>query len=188
MKRATTPKLVVLGCLMFAANAGFAQVTGTAPSFESLQAQLKAGERIEITQVSGKKITARLDSISGSVLTARAGRSTLAFQEGDIAQIRHRKPERWWDGMLIGMGVGAASGFISAQSMCRNDPECAAIVTAVFVPTFTGGGAAIGAIIDSLHHRNETVYERNGGSALHRLNVAPVAGKSTAGIRLSFSF
>ena len=101
MKRITTFGLVSLGWLMFT-TAAFAQAAGAASSFESLQAslKLKAGERIEITDVSGKKITAKLEGISGSVLTARTGKSRLEFKEASIAQIRHRKAERWWDGLV----------------------------------------------------------------------------------------
>ena len=190
MKRTTTVCLFCMCYLLLAAASGFAQAPEKASSFESMQsdAQLKHGERIEITDVSGRKFSARLDSISGSVLTAHKGESTLTFTEADIAQIRHRKPERWWDGMLIGAGVGALTGFVSAASVCPNDSECKAIVGAIFVPTFAGGGAGVGALIDSLFHKDETVYTRNSESMLRRFNVAPVAGKGTAGVRVSLSF
>jgi hypothetical protein len=190
MKRTTTLWLARLGCLLLAASSAFAQSPEGASSFESLGSgtQLRNGERIEITDVAGKKLSARFESISGSVLTARSGKSTLEFTKADIAKISRRKPERWWDGMLIGMGVGAATGLASALSSCRNDSECAYYTSVVLVPTFAGGGAGIGALIDSLFHKNETVYSRDSGSLLHRLKVSPVAGKSTAGVRLSLSF
>jgi hypothetical protein len=189
MKRITTLGLVSLSCLMFASSV-FAQETRIPSSFESLQTSLKlrAGERIEITDLSGRKTSGKLESISGSVLTARTGNSTLEFKESGIAEIRHRKPERWWDGMLIGMGVGAASGLATSMSSCGNDSECAFYTSVVLVPTFAGGGAGIGAIIDSLHHKNETVYSRNGGSVLRSLNVAPIVGKDKKGVSVSLSF
>ncbi len=190
MKRIKTLWLAPLCCLLLTATSGFAQTPETPSPFESLRSNLKLrkGERLEITDVSGRKLSARLESISGSVLTARQGKSMLQFTAADIAQIRHRKPERWWDGMLIGAGVGAATGFVSGLTMCRNDSECAFYVTAVLVPTLAGGGAGVGAIVDSLIHKNETLYSRDSGSVLHRLNVAPLAGKSTAGVRVSLSF
>src|SRR5262245_57410601 len=149
MKRIKISGLVTLGCLMFTASA-FAQQAGTTSSFEALRNSLKLrpGERIEITDASGNKIAAKLDGISGSILTAHAGKSALEFRESSIAEIRHRKPERWWDGMVIGMGAGAATGLATAMSFCENDSECAFYATVAFVPTFTGAGAGVGALID----------------------------------------
>jgi hypothetical protein len=190
MKKNTTFWLAGIAWLLLAANPAFAQAPEGKSSFESLGSdqRLKSGERIEVTDVSGKKLSGRFENISGSVLTVRQGQSMQQFTKADIAEIRHRKPERWWDGMLIGMGAGAAAGFVGARMVCGNDSECSFYTGVVLVPTLTGGGAAIGALIDSLIHKNETVYSRDTGSLLRRLNVSPLAGKGTAGVRLSLSF
>jgi hypothetical protein len=188
MKRSTTLWLAGL-CLMLTATSAFGQPAQSASSFESLQTgRLRVGERIEITDLTGKRLSARFEGISGSVLTATSGNSTLRFTKEDIAQIQRRKPERWWDGMLIGMGVGAVSGFAGAASVCGNDSECSFYTSAVLVPTFAGGGAGIGALVDSLFHKNETVYSRSAASVLRRLDVAPLAGKDIKGVRVSLSF
>jgi hypothetical protein len=190
MKRTTTIRLASLCCLLLAASPGFAQVTETTSSFESLgsASQLRNGERIEITDVTGKKLSAKFEGISESVLTARSGDSTLRFTKEDIAQIQRRKPERWWDGMLIGMGVGAASGAAAVAGICKRDSECSFYAGVVVIPIMAGGGAGVGAIIDSLFHKNETVYSRDSGSVLRRLDVAPLVGKDMKGVQVSLSF
>src|SRR5678815_3383393 len=189
MKQTMTAGLVALSCLMFASNV-FAQAPKSTTSFESLETgrRLKAGEEIEITEVSGKKTTVTFENISRSGLTVRDGRSSIRFKEADIAQIRHRKPERWWDGMLIGMGVGAALGWVDAGPSCPNDPECKGLYYAQMLPVLAGIGAGIGYAVDRHHHKDETLYFRNTVSVLQSLKVVPIAGKTKAGVRLSFSF
>ena len=189
MKRNTSLWLASLCCLLLAASPGIAQSAGTS-SFESLQSgrQLRIGERIEVTDLAGKKVSAKFEGISESVLTARRGDSTLRFTKEDIAQIQRRKPERWWDGMLIGMGVGAASGVAAVKGICGRDSECSFYAGVAVIPIMTGGGAGVGALIDSLFHKNETVYSRGSGSVFRRLDVAPLIGKDSKGVQVSLSF
>ena len=196
MKRLTTLLLAgmaAMACLLCTAGtaaAQNAQEAQPATSLETLRSavKLKAGERIEITDTTGKKTTVRFAGITGSRLTVKNGKITLELKEAEIAQIRHRKPEGWWDGMLLGLAGGAAGGFATTSSICEHDPECAANAGALIVPLFAGGGAAVGAVIDSLHHKDETVFDRSSSSALRRLYVSPDVGKDRKGVRVAFRF
>ena len=64
-----------------------------------------------------------------------------------------------WNGMLIGAGVGAAAGMLFApQALCgSHDTECAVIVRAAIGLPGLAGGIGIGALIDGLMTRDETV-------------------------------
>lgn len=50
-------------------------------------------------------------------------------------------------GLLIGLAVGAAAGFIWAQSVCDNDGECSAIANPVGIGAGAAAGAGIGALV-----------------------------------------
>jgi len=57
-----------------------------------------------------------------------------------------------------------------------------------FFPTFTAAGAGLGALFDSFTHKHETVYANSAASASRVLRIAPIVGKKTAGVNVSFKF
>ena len=62
------------------------------------------------------------------------------------------KGDPFWDGLLIGAGIGAGGGYVWARNICgRNDRECFFIAAPVGVLVGAGIGAAIGATVDALH-------------------------------------
>lgn len=66
------------------------------------------------------------------------------------AQIKVQR-DSVWNGLLIGAGVGAASGYVWARHLCgSNDPECFTISATAGVLGGAAIGAAIGAILDAL--------------------------------------
>ena len=86
----------------------------------------------------------RLAVSVASVSAIHAARSQAVIKSGQRDSV--------WDGLLIGAGIGAASGYVWARNICGpNDPECLAIAGTVGVLGGTGIGAAIGAIVDALH-------------------------------------
>lgn len=64
------------------------------------------------------------------------------------ARIAHPR-DRLWNGILIGLGVGAAGGWAAAATFtCPNDPECLVYTSAVMIPIGAGVGALVGALVD----------------------------------------
>jgi hypothetical protein len=65
----------------------------------------------------------------------------------------HQRRDSVWNGLLIGGGIGAGSGYIWARSLCgTTDDECFAIAGPAGILSGIGIGAAIGAVADALHN------------------------------------
>ena len=185
-----TLKRTLFGLVLLAATVLPLHAQAPATTFEELRTslKLKEGESIEITETSGQKYKARLGAISaGSMVVTRKG-DRRELVESQVLQIRQKRPEKWWNGMLIGIGSGLAVAAVGIGIACDSpDPECQAIVGLAFIPTFAGAGAGIGAAIDRAISKHDTVFTRSGLS-LRRMQVAPILGKNTAAVRVSFGF
>jgi hypothetical protein len=161
-----------------------------ATTFEELRSslKLKEGESIDVTEDNGSKYKARLAAITDRTLAITANGVRRDLMESQVREIRRRRPDRLWNGMLIGMGAGIAAAAVGVAGQCgANDSECTAITTAVFVPVFAGIGLGAGAAIDFAIRKHETVFARPGGGN-STINIAPILAGRTAGVRVLLSF
>jgi hypothetical protein len=162
-----------------------------AATFEELQANLKLHneETIEITDANGMKYKAKIASISDRTLVVTAHGVRRELNESEVLEIRHRRPDKWWNGMLIGLAAGLVAVPVGVGTVCSsNDPECGAIATGVFLPTFAGIGMGAGAAIDFAIRKHETVFARPRTMAYYNVRIAPIVGKGTTGVSVSFGF
>jgi hypothetical protein len=162
-----------------------------AASFEELRTsmKLKEGEKIEVTEDNGTKYKARLNALSGHTLVITANGKPRDLTESQVREIRHRRPDKWWNGMLIGMGAGIGAGIVGVATTCSsNDSECKAIATAVLVPAFAGIGMGAGAAIDFAIKKHETVFVRSGVAAKSSVRISPILNKKTAGVSVALQF
>jgi hypothetical protein len=158
-----------------------------AATFRELQANptLEQHETLEITEVNGITYKAKLTGISDQTITVMSQGTPRTLTETQVLEIRHRRRDSLWNGALLGLGAGLGAGIVAVTSTCPNDPECSAIATALFVPTFAAGGAGIGALIDSLTRKHETVFSRSNSTKMY---IAPIVGKKVAGVHVSLRF
>ena len=158
-----------------------------AATFRELQANptLEQNETVEITEANGTTYKAKLTAISDQTLTVTSKGTPRTLTETQVLEIRHARRDSLWNGALIGLAAGLGGGLVAVGSTCTNDSECAAIATAVFVPTFAAGGAGIGALIDSLTRKHETVFSRSTSTHMY---IAPIVGRKTAGVHVSLRF
>ena len=161
----------------------------TTPStFEQLRSDLtlKQDEKVEITDVTGDHLKGRILAFTGQTLTVSAKGVRRDFKESQVLEIRHRKPDKWWNGMLIGLGTGAGSGLVLAAYACRGD-----CYGEVYAEAAVGGGIygmGIGALIDFMIRKHETVFSRKSPSGITTLNIAPFSNRVATGANLSFRF
>jgi hypothetical protein len=160
-----------------------------APSatFRDLQANptLEQHETLEITEASGMRYKAKLTAISDRTITVIGQGTPRTLTETQVLEIRHARRDSLWNGALIGVAAGLGAGVVAVTSTCSNDPECSAIATAVFIPTFAAGGAGIGTLIDSLARKHETIFSRSNST---KMDIAPIVGKKVAGVHVSLRF
>jgi hypothetical protein len=150
--------------------------------------QLREGESIEVIENNGSGYKARMNAISDSTLGITADGVRRDLAETQVREIRHKRPEKWWNGMLIGLGAGLAAAAVGVSTECgSNDSECSAITTAVFVPVFSGIGMGAGAAIDFAIKKQEAVFARPGNES-RSLRITPILSKKTAGVAIVLGF
>jgi hypothetical protein len=149
---------------------------------------LKEKQQIEITEDNGVKYKARIFAISAQTITVTAKGVQRSLTESQVLQIRRARPDRLTNGIVLGAVTGLGFGLAGTAAICGNDNECAANTGAVLVPMYSGIGAGIGMLLDSLIQKQETVFDRS-RSANHRgLHLAPIVAKKTAGVHVSYAF
>jgi len=167
------------------------QAQTPAATFEELRTRLKLAEKesIEITETNGSQYKARISALSDGKITIMRNGVSRELAESDVLQIRHTRRDGVGNGALIGLASGVGAATVGVYSVCgANDGECGAIASAVFYPTFAGAGVGIGILVDALMKKHETVFAGVGVGTNRSLRIAPVIGKKTAGVSVSFGF
>ena len=159
-----------------------------AASFAELRSKLKEGESVEITDDMGRKLKARISEILDHSITVTANGASRDFSDSAVQQIRKRRPDPRWNGVMIGLAAGVGAGAVAVLTTCPNDPECSVYASLVFFPVFGGIGAGAGAAIDFAIKKYDTVYIRPGASTRVGLRFSPIRGKGNTGIRVALVF
>ena len=189
--------LLVSVPLLVTAPQASAQVVAT--SFEELRPLVKTGDTIYVTDPSGRKTKGRLGELSASSLellirkTGPDGRETFVPQarlsERDVKQILLERRDSLWNGMLIGLAVGAGPLLLAEAAIggsCTYDSTGCLHYIALYI---TGPiGAGIGALIDAPMKKRTTVYYQAPGQRSSGVQVSPLLSKSAAGIQMSMRF
>ena len=159
---------------------------------ERIQAGIRNGQKVIITDEDGHEVAGRIDSIDADSIRIDTKGQATDVPYGRILRI-DRPPDTLANGALIGLGAGALFGLLSlaVEDASRCDSSaffaCAdpTLLGYVVIPAFTGGlGAAIGVGIDALIRRDREIYRR--GAV--RTSAAPVLGPGIRGAALSVSW
>src|SRR5688572_28771655 len=185
-----TPMRIITSCgaaLLLPVSTAWAQAP--THSLPDLAQRLQKGDRVRVTAKDGTITSGRFDSVSDSSLRLNgSGRTPRDVPADTISQVSKKRPESAWNGVLIGLAVGVGSGLVATSAVCgSNDSECSAIAALAFIPAFSGGGAAIGAIVDRMYSKYDPVYLQQTSLERRRLYVVPVVSKDVKGIQVSLS-
>lgn len=172
-----TRSLAVLWMVAVFLVATSASAQETAASFEALAGRLQVGQRIWVTDATGREVGGRLERISADGLVLEANGS-VKFAAPDVRRVRARDRDSLKNGTLIGLVIGAGMGTAWCLGAIADDSgdidagvECAEGFT-----VFPGLGALIGLAVDAvIPGRARVVYE------------ASAASRRT-GLALSFAF
>jgi len=154
------------------------------------------GERVIVTRVSTPgTIRGRVVLVGDEGLVVDDGPTRLVVPLADVQRVERRK-ERFWNGALIGYGVGFATGAVMVlANPCRHDPN------AVFALCFDGPGFAtafgglitgpmgfaIGGITDAIRRKPRVVFDRGARDRV-AMAVAPALARRGAGLRVAVTF
>jgi hypothetical protein len=146
-----------------------------------IQNTLRRGDRIRVIDSSGGIVDGRVDGISESSLRLIHKKTALEVPEATISRIQRARHES--DGILIGLGVGAAVGLGFVALQCSGSSErsdCHRAGSLVMI----GPSAAAGALIDRAFRRFDTIFDRSTSSP-GRLRISPLLGKRKQGIAIT---
>ena len=162
------------------------------PASDAWHARVAQGDRVRVTDESGRTITARVAAISDFGLTLQEGRKRTEIPHATIVRI-DRPRDRLWDGALAGFAIGAGIGLIGMAAEEHDDTPCQPsdwFCGASFGPPASavvlvlgGFGAGIGTAVDALIGGRKTLYERR-----RQVHVAPAVGPAGAGARVTIAW
>ena len=160
----------------------------TAASFDELPLVLRPGDRVTVTDDSGRNLTGRIIDLSPSTLSLEARGARLDLRAAEVSFIRQRRPDPLRNGALIGLGVGAIpAAYLSwlAHSYAQSEGgESAAAGVAGWSLVVAAG---IGAGVDALIQRSHVIYGPT-GAAQRRLTVSPLLSGHRRGVAVSLGF
>ena len=160
-----------------------------ARSFRELQSKVKTGETVYVTDDAGLEFKGRIAEMSSSSLRLFFQGTHRDLTETDVHEIRQKQSDPLWNGLLIGLGAGAASGVVAPSAVCDlPDPECAATVRIVFVPLGAAIGAITGALIDHALRKSRIIYLKPNSASSTGVRVSPVLSKDLRGMQITIRF
>ena len=150
MRRLPFEIVGVLASLILA-FAGSASSQELSPSAADLTRILNADEAAIIVTTDGRRLTGSVEGVSETTLTLRmrAGVETVLLEH--LREVRVRRHDPLWDGVLIGAGTGALAGLIPDYY-----DDCAECHDALYGSIALGAG--IGLLIDVFRPRARLVY------------------------------
>jgi hypothetical protein len=146
---------------------GWAQPAGTDPSFERMQAKLKAGDRVTVDLQNGLTVQGRYAGVGPDALAISTSAGERRISRSDVSRVR-RHGHGIVLGTIIGTGVGLAAG-AAMGSWANNEGHDRDPV--LFGLTFLGLG--VGAGIDAALNIPRTVYHGSPSRTAFRLEASP---------------
>jgi hypothetical protein len=185
MKHPTANGLAVL---LLCLGATPVDAQNVASSFDQLTALVNPRDKIIVVDLAGGETQGRIAALSGDKLTLVTPAGPRELGEALVAEIRQRRRDSLQNGAVIGAAAGAGYGLamLTLASIYGDGGDLmpASVVTGMVI--FTGTGAAIGAGIDALIARTQTIYRKRSGAA--RLSVSPLFGGGRRGAAVTIDF
>jgi len=146
-------KMLFLICLLAASSAGVAQTNSG--SWQNLQT-LRAGEPIQVVEVSSAKHSGAFVSATDAAIVLREPSGERMVQKEDVRSVKRTKAGHRLRNTLIGAGVGAGAGAGITAAAWESHGFLGGRGTGAAVGAAIGGlaGAVIGAVLPS----HDTIY------------------------------
>lgn len=117
--------------------------------------QLRTGQKIEIVDMSLKKVHGEFTDFSEAAVTIRSGSDAITVPREEVLRISLREKSKRWRNAAIGAAIGAAVGLaVGAAIDSSFSEEGEHISKTILTPVGAGAGAGIGSAFAS----HETVY------------------------------
>jgi hypothetical protein len=173
--------VAIIAVTLATSSAGAQEPVG---SLEEVQKTLRPGDRIRVDDGDGTMVDGHFGSISGSSLRLLRQGAVIELPETQISRIRRTRRES--DGILIGLGLGAAAGLSYVVLQCSGSSEsgdCRRAGSVIMI----GPSALAGALVDRALRRFDTVFDRTAASST-RVRLAPIVTRRRTGVALTLAY
>ena len=165
-----------------AAAAGEAQ---TAASFDQLPLLVNLGDRIAVTDRTGRESSGRITELSPGALTLATDDAARVIRAAEVSVIRRYVSDPVGDGWLVGFAVGALIGVVLTVGVDDFDQPGAALA---FASWFGSVGAGAGVGVDAMISSRRVIYAPAAPTNSARLTVSPLLTPGRRGVSLSLGF
>jgi hypothetical protein len=185
MNRTITTQRLAAFALLFVLAPAPGRAQEVASSFDQLRVLVRPGDRVRVTESSGRELNGVVDRLADSSLTLVIDGSERTLQENDVVRIRQRTHEKVASGARNGFFAGAALGVLAGLAV-KGEVGSAAIVP--FSAAIYGGlGAGIGAGIGAMIEGHRIIYDSSARRSTS-LAIAPVIARERKGVAVLLAF
>jgi hypothetical protein len=153
-------------------------------SFQDLGSLISVGDRVAITDLTGRATEGSLIALSASGLALMVDGTRVEFAGTDVETVSRRDSR--WSGTLWGLGIGGALGASFERALAGEYGRDDIGYGSALVP-FAAIGAGIGFGVDALIKGERIIYSRSHTSPTS-VSVSPMWNPSRKGIRVSVRF
>jgi hypothetical protein len=178
LRRSAFEIVGILAGLILAA-AGSASSQGLGPSAADLKGILNADEAAIIFTTDGRRLTGSVEGVSDTTLTLRTRTHTEILLLERLREVRVRRRDPLWNGVLVGTGTGALAGLIPDHYY-----DCAECHDALYGSMALGAG--IGLLVDIFRRGTRVVYRAPVREQAISLGCHVSGGRSGVALRWSF--
>ena len=151
--------------------------------FQDLPLLVNLGDRIAVTDDTGRELQGNLVDISPSALSVLVAGTRYDLQEANITGIRQWRPDSVKNGALLGLLAGAGS---TVALLEVSDHYFYPVQWAFWLSVLGGAGAGIGALVDASHTGSELIFSKK--RSVRGVSVAPLLSRDRKGVAISLGF
>jgi hypothetical protein len=177
--------MVMLAALLATAAPVRAQQVAT--SMHQLRVLVRTGDDVEVTDVTGQKIRATIESVTDSSLELWIQGALKALAENDVATVRARRPPDLAGGARAGFVAGALFGIVPGAMLSRGTKDGVPLI-AITSLIYGGLGAGIGAGIRAMIPAERLVYDGRARRSASDVRVAPMIAGDRKGVVVALGF
>jgi hypothetical protein len=157
-----------------------------AQSFDQLALLIVPGDKVTVTDASGREMKGRFLGIEGTRLRMSYEDGARVFEAAEVRRVDKRQSDSMLNGTLIGLGIGAAFAGVAWASICADDGcDGGAGWIVASVALYGAAGAGVGALIDALVTKKHTLYRAAGSTSV---SLAPVITPKSQRVLLTVRF
>ena len=151
--------------------------------FQDLPLLVNPGDRIAVTDDTGRVLQGDLVDISPSALSVLVAGTRYDLQESKYTVTSERRQDSLKNGALLGFLAGAGS---TAALLAASDHYVYPVQWATFPLIMGGAGAGIGILVDSMITKSTLIFSEK--ESVRRVSVAPMISRDRKGVTVSLGF